>query len=209
VSEFVDGRSVVEEARRILTGLPGIVDAKQVGRGVVEKVVELESRYEKGALVPLKNLGVRVALKRDVVIGVLKDTHFRDPPEPTVYLVEEDPGGGEPPMYCINLEGTTYRIVGEEVLPSRMPYSEKTIGLGDSFVIFPDRRSSNKVPSYFLVPPLGFPELETVAGRLGITGVLSISPSAQADNCLREACAFPADPALATLLVAFDVNPGA
>jgi hypothetical protein len=208
VSEIRDGRAIVEETRQILSGLPGIVGAEQVQRDIVEKVVELESRYERGALVPLKNLGVQVALKRNVAIGVLKDTHFREPPEPTVYLVEEYSGGGEPPGYCINVEGTTYRIVGEEVLASRPPYSEKTIRVGDSFVIFPDRRSSRKIPSYFLVPPLAFPELDAVSQRLGIAGVLSISPSAQADACLREACGFPADPALATLLVAFDLNPG-
>ena len=79
---------------------------------------------------------------------------------------------------------------GEEVLASRSPYTEKIIPLGDSFVIFPDRRSGNKIPSYFLVPPLGFPELEAISDRLGISGVLSISPSAQADDCLREACGF-------------------
>jgi len=208
VSETKDGLSVVKEALQVLSGLTGIVAVKQVQRGTVEQVAELESRYEKGALVPLRNLGVRVALKRDVAIGVLKDTHFREPPEPTVYLVEEDPEKVAPPAQRVAVEGTTYRIVGEEVLASRSPYTEKIIALGDSFVIFPDRRSSNRVPSYFLVPPLGFPELEAISARLGITGVLSISPSAQADSCLREACGFPDDPALATLLVAFDVNPG-
>ena len=208
MSETKDGLSVVKEALQVLSGLTGIVAVKQVQRGTVEQVAELESRYEKGALVPLRNLGVRVALKRDVAIGVLKDTHFREPPEPTVYLVEEDPEKVAPPAQRVAVEGTTYRIVGEEVLASRSPYTEKIIALGDSFVIFPDRRSSNRVPSYFLVPPLGFPELEAISARLGITGVLSISPSAQADSCLREACGFPDDPALATLLVAFDVNPG-
>ena len=201
-----DGLSAVREALQVLSGLPGIVAVKQVQRGTVEQVAELESRYEKGALVPLKNLGVRVALERDVAIGVLKDTHFREPPEPTVYLVEEDPDKGAPPGQRVTVEGTTYRVVGEEVLASRSPHREKIIALGDSFVIFPERRSSNRVPSYFLVPPLGFPELEAISPRLGITGVLSISPSAQADSCLREACGFPDDPALATLLVAFDVH---
>jgi hypothetical protein len=188
--------------------LPGIVASKQVQRETVEQVLELEKRYEKGALVPLKNLGVRIALKRDVAIAVLKDRHFREPPEPTVYLVEEDSGKSAPSEHRITVEGKTFRIVGEEVLSSRPPYAEKTISLGDSFVIFPDRRSGNRIPSYFLVPPLGFPELETISDRLGITGVLSISPSAQADDCLREACGFPTDPALATLLVAFDLTPG-
>jgi hypothetical protein len=167
--------------------------------------VDLESSYEKGALVPLKNLGVRIALKRDVAIGVLKDARFREPPEPTVYLVEEDREDGVPSGQWITVDCTRYRIVGEEVMSSRSPYSEKTISLGDSFVIFPDRRSGNRIPSYFLVPPLGFPELEMLADELGIAGVLSISPSAQADSFLREACGFSPDPALATLLVAFDL----
>jgi hypothetical protein len=207
VSETKEGPSAVEEALRVLTGLPGIVSAKRIQRGTTEQVVELENRYERGSLVPLKNLGVRIALKRDVAVGVLKDSHFREPPEPTVYLVEEDPQKGSPPGHCISVEGATYRIVGEEVLASRAPYKEKIIALGDSFVIFPDRRGADRVPSYFLVPPLGFPELEAISDRLGISGVLSISPSAQADSCLREACGFSADPALATLLVAFDLIP--
>lgn len=206
MSEPGGAGSVVEETLRILSGLPGIVAVHRVQHGIVEQVVELESRYEQGALVPLKNLGVRVAANRDVAVGVLKDGHFREPPEPTVYLVEEDRGKGAPPRHSITVEGTRYRIVGEEVLASRSPSSENIISLGDSFVIFPERRSSNTTPSYFLVPPLGFPELETIAERLGIEGVLSISPSAQADTRLREACAFSPDPALATLLVAFDLR---
>ena len=78
--------------------------------------------------------------------------------------------------------------------------------MGESFVIFPDRRSSNKTPSYFLVPPLSFVELEEVQERLGIAGVVSISPSAQVDAFLRSRSGFAADPALATLLVAFDLD---
>lgn len=206
MSEPRSAGSVVEETLQVLSGLPGIVAVHQVRKGIVEQVVELESRYEQGALVPLKNLGVRVALKRDVAIGVLKDGHFREPPEPTVCLVEEVQDPDALPRHTITVEGARYRIVGEEVLASRSPYSEKIISLGDSFVLFPERRSSNKIPSYFLVPPLGFPELETIAERLGIAGVLSISPSAQADTCLREACSFSTDPALATLLVAFDLR---
>ena len=208
MSEAGEARPPVEGALEVLSALPGIVGVKRVRREIVEQVVAFESRYEQGALVPLKNLGVRVALKRDVAVGVLKDGHFREPPEPTVYLVEECTGSDDPSGHCITVEGSRYRVVGEEVLASRSPYSEKIISLGDSFVIFPDRRSGHKIPSYFLVPPLGFPELEAIADRLGIGGVLSISPSAQADTCLREACGFSPDPALATLLVAFDLRTG-
>jgi hypothetical protein len=204
MSETGNSRSAVAEALRILAALPGIVAVREVQRPTVQQVVDLERRYEQGALVPLTNLGVRIARKRDVALGILKDKRFREPPEPTVYLVEENGGSADAPRSCITVEGKRFRVVGEEVLASRAPYSEKTISLGDSFVIFPDRRRGNRTPSYFLVPPLGFPELEAVAEGLGIAGVLSISPSAQADTCLREACGFPPDPSLATLIVAFD-----
>jgi hypothetical protein len=198
----------VRDALNLLAGLPGIVGVQRVGSKTIEQVVELESRYERGVVVPLKNLGVHVVLKRKVAAAVLKDRHFRGPPAPTVYLVEEAAQEQCPPGYCIEVEGTRYRVVGEEILPSSEPYREKTVPLGDSFVIFPDRRSSHKTPSYFLVPPLGFPELEAVEERLGIRGVVSISPSTQADSRLREVCGFPEDPSLATLLVAFDLVEG-
>jgi hypothetical protein len=178
-----------------------------VKRETVERIVDLESRYEKGALVPLRNLGVRIALKRNAALAVLKDKRFREPPEPTVYLVEESTADHDIEPSFISVEGKTYRIVGEEVLESRKPYKEKIISLGDSFVIFPERRSSDRTPSFFLVPPLGFPELEEAREQLGIDGILSISPSAQADTFLRESCDFSQDPALATLLVAFDAEP--
>ena len=201
-----DSPTGLEEALRLLAGLPGVVAAEPVRREIVEQVVELENRYEQGTLVPLKNLGVRIASKREIAVALLKNKIFREPPEPTVYLVEEVRTGRSTDRLCITVEGASYRIVGEEVLASRQPYGEKTISLGDSFVIFPDRRASGGTPSYFLVPPLGFPELEEVQDRLGIADVLSISPSAQADDCLREACGFAADPSLATLLVAFNLS---
>lgn len=197
---------IIDQALQILENLPGIVAAKRVEEGTVQQVAEIERSYEQGALVPLKNLGVQVVLKRDVALAVLKDGHFREPPEPTVYLVEEDTGGRASEQPCVTVEGERYRIVGEEVLASHGSYGERTLALGDSFVIFPDRRSSNSIPSYFLVPPLSFFELEEAQDRLGIGGVVSISPSAQADLFLRSRCGFTADPALATLLVAFDLN---
>ncbi len=202
---MADSRAGAGRALRLLAGLPGVVAVASVQREVVRQVVELENRYEQGALVPLKNLGVRIALERQITVALLKDKIFREPPEPTVYLVEEVQPEERIDRRCITVEGTAYRIVGEEVLASRQPYGEKTISLGDSFVIFPDRRASGNTPSYFIVPPLGFPELEEVQDGLGIGEILSISPSAQADDCLREACGFSSDPSLATLLVAFNL----
>ncbi|MBN1838198.1 MAG: hypothetical protein JW820_20235 [Spirochaetales bacterium] len=187
-----------------MAGLPGIVTVRRVPGPVLARVLAEEERYGSSAILPVLNLGVRVAAAREVVFAVLKDRSFRPPPAPTVYLVEESEGEGVPPEQQIEVDGRCYRILGEEVLPGCAPYTERNVSLGDSFVMFPGRRGNAAKPSYFLVPPLGFSELEEAAERLGIRGVFSISPSASADALLRELCGLPMDTELATLLVGFD-----
>jgi hypothetical protein len=199
----------VEAVERLLAGLPGIVGVKPVGRDVLERVAAEEGRYEKLAFLPLKNEGVRQVLERQVTMALLKDRSFREPPAPTVYLVERigegaAADGAARDGQVLEADGARYRILGEEVLASRRPYAEKTLFLADSFVLFPERRASPGNPSFFLIPPLGFAELEQRQTELGIYRVISISPSSQSDLILREACGFPADTALATLLVGFD-----
>ena len=194
----------------LLAGLPGIVGAKLVSRDVLERVAAEEGRYEKSAFLPLKNEGVRQMMERQAAVAVLKDHHFREPPAPTVYLVESaegaGPGGVARAGQVLEADGERYRVLGEEVLASRRPYAEKTLFLADSFVLFPERRASPARPSFFLIPPLGFPELERRQEELGVCRVISISPSSQSDLILREACGFPVDTSLATLLVAFDLT---
>jgi len=194
----------LEAVERLLAGLPGIVGVKAVGRGVLERVAAEEARYEKSAFLPLKNEGVRQVLERQAALALLKDHNFRAPPAPTVYLVERIEEGVPPGGEVLEADGARYRILGEEVLAARRPYAEKTLFLADSFVLFPERRASPGTPSFFLVPPLGFAELEERQGELGIRRVLSISPSSQSDVILREACGYPAEPGFATLLIAFD-----
>jgi hypothetical protein len=209
---------------RLLAGLPGIRGAQRVGRDALERVAAEEGRYEKSAFLPLKNEGVRQVLERQAAVAVLKDRHFREPPSPTVYLVERinegapvagsgpdgaGPEGATGPAQVLEVGGVRYRILGEEVLGSRRAYAEKTLFLADSFVLFPERRASPARPSFFLIPPLGFPELELRQEELGVCRIISISPSSQSDLIVREACGFPGDTALATLLVGFDRAAGA
>jgi hypothetical protein len=196
----------LDAIKRLLASLRGIVGVQPAGRGLLERVVEQEAQYEKGVFLPLQNLGVREVREREAAYVLLKDRLFREPPCPTVYLVEEAggqaPRTGEPPL--LEVGERRFRILGEEVLASRKPYREKTLFLADSFVLFPGRRASPRTPSYFLMPPLGFPELESRQEELGIRRIISISPSALSDQMLREACAFRPDTALATLLIGFD-----
>jgi hypothetical protein len=196
--------------QQIMAGLNGIAGVCPVGPEVLDRVVAQEARYEKGSFIPLSNLGVREVRARDAALALLKDNHFREPPGPTVYLVEET-GESNAPVgaHLLEVGERRFRILGEEVLASSQPYQEKTLFLADSFVLFPERRAAPRVPSFFLMPPLGFPELEQCQAELGIRRVISVSPSALSDQLLREACAFPADTALATLLVGFDRAAGA
>jgi len=199
-------RERLDSIQRLLASLRGIAAVAPADRELLNRVVEQEAQYEKGAFLPLKNLGVREVRERDEVFVLLKDSLFREPPAPTVYLVEEaggeEPQAGQPAL--LEVGERRYRILGEEVMESRKPYREKTLFLADSFVLFPERRATPRTPSYFLMPPLGFPELESRREELGIRRILSISPSALSDLILREACAFPRDSTLATLLVGFD-----
>ncbi len=191
--------------QQLVAGLKGIGGVCLVRPEVLDRVVDQEARYEKGSFMPLSNLGVREVRSRDLALALLKDNHFREPPGPTVYLVEE--AGKEQALdeaHLLEVGERRFRILGEEVLAGRQPYREKTLFLADSFVLFPERRAAPRVPSFFLMPPLGFPELEQRQVELGIRRAISVSPSALSDQLLREACALPTDTALATLLVGFD-----
>lgn len=191
--------------QQLIAGLNGIAGVCPVRPEVLDRVVAQEARYEKGNFIPLSNLGVREVRERDAALALLKDNHFREPPGPTVYLVEEAGEANTPARaHLLEVGERCFRILGEEVLASRQPYREKTIFLADSFVLFPERRAAPRIPSFFLMPPLGFPELEQRQEELGIRRVISVSPSALSDQLLREACAFSPDTALATLLVGFD-----
>lgn len=183
----------------ILRSLPGVIRAVDLPRDLVRRAVELEERCERSSVLPVRNLGVRLLAQRDACFAILKDGTFRPPGMPTVYLVEEDA-----PLDCpwtLAVDGRRFAVVGEEVMGTGGPGTEPAIALDRSFVIYPGRRRGPDVPCVFLLPPIGFPELERESARLGIRDILSISPSLAVDEALREALAFPPTNDLATLLV--------
>jgi hypothetical protein len=183
----------------LLESIPGVRRAVQLTDELRRRAVDVEAQHEKGSVLPVRNLGVRLLADRDVCVAVLKDGTFRPPGIPTVYLVEED----APPdcAHVLVVDGRRYAVVGEEVVEGTPGHREPTIPLERSFVIFPARRSGPRVSCLFVLPPVRFPELEREAPRLGISDVVSISPSLAADGLLRDALGFPPTNDLATLLI--------
>lgn len=189
----------VDRILEILRTIPGVHRAVLLSDQERRRAVDLEERHEMSSVIPIRNLGVRILAERNTCFALLKDTTFRTPKVPTVFLVEEDAPEDSP--YALTVAGRRYAVVGEEVLPGREPYSEQTIPLESSFVIFPRRRRGASVPCLFLLPPVSFPELETEAGELGIREIVSISPSLATDALLRESFRFPLTNELATILI--------
>jgi hypothetical protein len=184
---------------RILRGLTGVVAVARLDHQQRRRVVDLEAQTQRSSVLPVRNLGVGMLTARPLCFALLKDSTFRPPGMPTVYLVEEGAPHGSP--HTITVEGVRYAIIGEEVMDGAPAYAEMTIPLDTSFVIFPERRRGPDVSCFFMLPPIRFPELEGEADRLGVSGIISISPSLAADTFIRESFGFPPTNALATLLV--------
>ena len=188
-----------ERILRILRSIPGVHRAVPLSDAERRRAVELEERQEMASVIPVRNLGVRILGERNTCFALLKDGTFRSPKAPTVFLVEED--APEDCPHALTVAGRRYAVVGEEVLSGRGAYSEPTIPLESSFVIFPERRRGAGVPCLFLLPPITFPELEAEAAALGIRDIVSISPSLSTDALLRESFGFPLTNDLATILI--------
>jgi len=201
-------KSAKERAAGILRSIPGVEKVAEATRAQQQKVVELERSHESSLSLPVRNLGVSLMAARGACFVVLKTGNFRPPKLPSLYMVEEAGPTGERPAHgdhALQVAGKRYIVVGEEVTGDIEGYPEPVIPLEGSFVIFPDRRSGPRVPCFFLLPPLPFPELESVKDELGIENIISISPSLVSDAYLRGELGFSLSNSLATILVGFDL----
>ncbi len=198
-------KSNLREVESVVERLPGVVAVRLLDDELRRRAREIEREYETSSALPVRNLGVHAAVSRDSTLAVLKDSTFRQPGTPSVYMVEED--GVPEEGFSLHVAGKSYRIIGEEVTASPARPAERSIPLSESFVLYPERRSGGSVPCYFVLPPLGFPELEARAAELGISRIVSISPSVAVDEFVRGALGLPATNTLATILVGFDHSP--
>lgn len=193
----------IETIEGILKGLAGVRAVRRLDGEARARLLHVESEYEGSSAIPIRNIGVACAAGREEMLVLLKDTRFRPPSTPTVYMVEELDGTAPGP-YELGIEGRRYRVIGEEIRGDPARYGEQAIFLADTFAMFPERRTGRQVPCQFILPPLAFPELDARGAELGIADVVSISPSIAADGFLREICGFPRTNDLATLLVGYN-----
>jgi len=208
------------EIKSLLCSLPGAVAAARVQKEDLPGILKEETEYEEDInLIKLVNLGIRKIALCEYVFVFLKDGTFRRPPSPTVYLVEDtdwNSDSDENPVCAgvksgnfeteyLNIDGLCYHIVGEEVIDLNKKYREKTSSFNKEFVLFPERRRKTKrIPAYFLIPPLPFPELDSLRNAHKIGKIMSVSPSSRCDAVLREKYNLSKNPENGTILIGLE-----
>ncbi len=196
---------MIDKIVSLLLNLPGVVSVVNLSSVDRSVILNLEKNYESAQIVKLVNSGVRSVLDRDKVLAVLKDTSFRNPPAPTVLMVEEISGDDDIKDNLEVLDGKLYRIVGEEIFRNGKPKDEEHISISSGFVLYNGRRENREhIPSFFLMPSIVFSELETVKEDLHIDKIVSASPSTSSDDYIREKYNLPRDNQLATILIGFE-----
>ncbi len=168
---------ILERVRR----LPGVLKAEFLDGRDRERLPHLATP------VSGENRGVAEALRRDRLVCLFKDLHFRPPGEPTLLLADE------------HEEVLGREIVPGEAAPNRA--ERRFAFLGKDFVLFADRKPVGRLR--FVLPPVRFPELE---GIPGVVRVVSASPDTPQDEYLRERLAVPKGSAYASILVGYDVR---
>jgi len=185
----------MEGIESLLKGIEGVIDVSIISKDHYSEILGKEEQYEEPNNLVV-NLGVRQVLRRNDVYALLKDNSFRGPNSPTVFLVEEadnDYNGN-----TITIDGKVYGILGEEIFDPYIDTDEETFPISETFVMSSRRRIHPSVPSYFILPPIGFLELEQKKR------ILSASPSTLSDDFIRDICNFSGNSDYGTLLIGFD-----
>ncbi len=179
--------AAIDEALEIIKGMKGTKIVFPLDKKDVVEILECERGVKSQLGQKVFNMGLEETMKRDHVICIIKDVTFRPPPEPTVFMLDE--------------EGT---ILGTEVLPGEhKKYREmnNVMFLCSDFVVFTDRAQKSR--EYWMMPPVSFPELTKIKG---VTEVVSCSPSPPSDIVIKKNYDLVDDPKLASILVGFNAE---
>ncbi len=158
-------------------------------RGVLRVVAlapeDREGLIRHGTAAAAENQGVTEVLSRQRVLCIFKDPSFRPPPEPTLLLVDE-----------------AGKVLGRELLPGDAPPADRRVAhLGKDFVLFTGERPEGHYR--FLLPPVRFPELESIPR---VDRVVSASPDSPQDDYLRARFDVPLGHRYASVLIGYDVR---
>ncbi|MHC1598590.1 MAG: hypothetical protein ACXQS3_05895 [Candidatus Methanofastidiosia archaeon] len=158
---------IIEEVKERASVVPGIVCVKILTEEEKIKTRKLEKMAEEngaaGGLMDFVNEGVWAALDKEHVLLIVADNDqgFRDPPESWTLMVDEEKN-----------------VIGEWLPKNKIEEFKKKKNvhfIGDDFVLYTDRKRVGR--SYFLLPAMPFPELESVKNIKNITSG-SVSPPA-------------------------------
>ncbi len=197
----------MKEIETLLSELNGVITVSRIEKKNRDKIIELENNYEKGGVIGLRNPGIRMVLQCDIVFAILKDSSFRPPPGSTVFMAEDHETDDDKTDHILKINNIKYCIIGEELINKKLPKDEEYMFISDDFILYPERRKGRSAnPAFFLIPPLGFSELEVVKDTYKIENIISVSPSTMADNYIRELCSFSPREDFATILVGFDTK---
>lgn len=197
----------MEEIKNLLAELDGVISVSQIEKKYRKKIIDLENSYEQGGVIGLQNPGIRMVLECNEVFAILKNTSFRAPPGSTVFMVEDYEPCDEKNDHILTINNIKYNIIGEELINIKLPENEEYMFISDDFILYPERRKGrSKNPAYFLIPPLGFYELENLKDTYKIKNIISVSPSTIADNYIRKLCTFSPRNDYATILIGFNTE---
>jgi hypothetical protein len=179
--------TVLDNVIELVSNMDGVMEVHPLNQKIAREVKTIEFKISGSLNLDVKNTGVQECMNRQHILCIIKNERFRPPPEPTVLLIGDDE-----------------LIIGKEIIPSDITNYREDKGvlfLSSDFIIFKNRRPKHR--EYFLMPPIKFPEIESIEG---VKSAISCSPSLPADMILRGSLGIKDDPSLASLLIGFNVE---
>jgi len=169
----MDEGQIIDEVRRVIRDLSGVVDVLFLDHDLKEKIISMERDAEQngaaGGLMPFKNIGVWESLSRDVSMVIIYESDT------------EVLGSDEQPVIMVDEEGKTIGEFVNETKRQELEGKEGVYFLSDDFAIYSDKEV--KGDPYFIMPTLEFNDIE---GTEGITRIVAGSISTISDHFIRK-----------------------